>query len=59
MIDLRGRRVTVMGLGRLGGGVGVTRWLAAQAARVTVTDLLPADRLAPSLAMVGAKTASP
>jgi len=33
-----GRRVLVVGLGRFGGGVGVTRWLVAQGAKVTVTD---------------------
>lgn len=47
--DWTGRRVTVMGLGRFGGGVGVTRWLAAAGARVTVTDKEPAERLAVSL----------
>ncbi|MCA9244600.1 MAG: UDP-N-acetylmuramoyl-L-alanine--D-glutamate ligase [Phycisphaerales bacterium] len=44
------RRVTVMGLGRFGGGIGVTRWLARQGARVTVTDLKPADQLKDALA---------
>ncbi len=44
-----GRRVTVMGLGRFGGGVGVTRWLAAQGARITVTDSDPAEKLSASL----------
>src|SRR6185295_17272156 len=37
--DLAGKRVTVMGLGRFGGGAGVTRWLVSQGARVLVTDL--------------------
>lgn len=37
--ELAGRRVTVMGLGLLGGGVGVSRFLASKGARVTVTDL--------------------
>src|SRR4029434_4393337 len=32
-------RVTVMGLGSFGGGVGLTRYLAHQGAHVTVTDL--------------------
>ncbi len=45
-----GKRVTVMGLGRFGGGVGVARWLAAGGARVTVTDLTTADKLAASIA---------
>lgn len=45
----RNRRVTVMGLGGFGGGVGVTRWLAAAGATVTVTDCAPAERLERSL----------
>ena len=52
MLDIAGKRVTVMGLGRFGGGVGVTRWLAAQGADVLVTDLDPADKLADSIAQV-------
>ena len=48
--DVRGARVTVMGLGRFGGGLGVTRWLAARGASIVVTDLDPAERLAASLA---------
>ncbi|MGP1345828.1 MAG: UDP-N-acetylmuramoyl-L-alanine--D-glutamate ligase [Phycisphaerales bacterium] len=35
---LAGRRAVVMGLGRFGGGVGVTRFLASRGARVLVTD---------------------
>lgn len=45
-------RVTVMGLGRFGGGVGVTRWLAARGARLTVTDEAPAEKLSDSLAEI-------
>jgi UDP-N-acetylmuramoylalanine--D-glutamate ligase len=45
-------RVTVMGLGRFGGGVGVTRWLVGQGARVTVTDLSPAEKLGASLEQI-------
>jgi len=48
-VSLAGRRVTVVGLGRFGGGVGVTRWLCAQGARVTVSDKAPPDELADSL----------
>lgn len=44
--ELAGKRVLVMGLGRFGGGVGVTRWLASQGAHVTVTDLESAADLA-------------
>ncbi len=47
-----GKRVTVMGLGRFGGGVGVTRWLAARGARVLVTDTQPPERLARSLEQI-------
>jgi UDP-N-acetylmuramoylalanine--D-glutamate ligase len=49
-IDYRGRRVLVMGLGLFGGGVAVSRWLAGQGARVTVTDLRPKRELAKSVA---------
>lgn len=44
-----GKRVTVMGLGVLGGGVGVARYLAAQGARVTVTDMRDAESLGESV----------
>ena len=50
---LAGRHVIVMGLGRFGGGVGVTRWLAAQGARLTVTDSADASNLADSIAKLG------
>lgn len=49
----RGARVTVMGLGRFGGGLGVARWLVEQGAVVTVTDLEPAARLAEPVAALG------
>ena len=39
-----GKAVTVVGLGRFGGGVGVTRWLCRQGAQVTVSDQAPAGR---------------
>jgi len=38
-----------MGLGRFGGGIGVTRWLVEQGARVIVTDLAPVEKLAESV----------
>ncbi len=50
IMDVAGRRITVMGLGRHGGGVGAARWLAEQGAVVTVTDLADADALANSIA---------
>lgn len=49
-MQLAGKRVTVMGLGRHGGGVGAARYLALQGAKVTVADLAPAAELASSLA---------
>ncbi len=53
-MEFNGRRVTVMGLGRFGGGVGVARFLLAQGAKVVVTDLGTEDDLADSVAAVGA-----
>lgn len=50
--DFRGQRVTVMGLGSFGGGVGAVRYLSAQGAHVTVTDLKSADDLHDSLAQI-------
>ncbi len=43
------RRVTVMGLGSFGGGIGLTRYLVNQGANVTVTDLQSAEALHASL----------
>lgn len=50
--DFHDRRVTVMGLGSFGGGVGAVRFLAAAGARVTVTDLKPAAELRKALAEI-------
>ncbi len=49
-MELRGRKVTIMGLGHFGGGVEAARWLARRGARVTVTDLADRTTLAESLA---------
>lgn len=46
---LRGKRVTVMGLGLLGRGLGDTLFLIRCGAHVTVTDLKTEDQLASSL----------
>ena len=48
-LDVRGKRVLVMGLGINAGGVGVARFLAERGAYVTATDLRTADVLRPSL----------
>lgn len=50
--DLTAKRITVMGLGRFGGGVGVTRFLASRGAIVTVTDRADAELLADSIAKI-------
>ena len=49
MNSYRDQRVTVMGLGQFGGGAAAARWLAAEGARVTVTDLADERTLAPAL----------
>ena len=47
--EVANRSVLVMGLGRFGGGVGVTRWLCRRGATVTVTDLADEASLIESL----------
>ncbi len=42
-----------MGLGRFGGGIGVTRWLLAHGANVLLTDLASEEELAPQLELLG------
>ncbi|MCE2850100.1 MAG: UDP-N-acetylmuramoyl-L-alanine--D-glutamate ligase [Chloroflexaceae bacterium] len=49
-MELRGKKVLVMGLGVHGGGLGVARFCAEAGADVVVTDLRTADMLADSLA---------
>ncbi len=49
---LKRRRVTVMGLGRHGGGVAVARYLSAMGAAVTVSDQADELELRPSLAQL-------
>jgi len=51
--SLSGKRVTVVGLGRFGGGVGVTRWLCSVGADVTVSDQADESRLAESIKQLG------
>ena len=52
-MQFSGKRVTVMGLGRFGGGIGVARFLLERGASITITDLDTADNLAESIAAVG------
>jgi UDP-N-acetylmuramoylalanine--D-glutamate ligase len=48
-----GKRITIMGLGFFGGTIGLAKYLVAQGAQVTVTDLKPADALRDSIAALG------
>lgn len=54
----RNQRVTIMGLGRFGGGAGAARWLSAQGASILITDLSSEDRLGDSLAELSDLTSS-
>ncbi|MEM9419409.1 MAG: UDP-N-acetylmuramoyl-L-alanine--D-glutamate ligase [Planctomycetota bacterium] len=56
--EYQDKQITVMGLGRFGGGVGVTRFLAERGADVLVTDTLPADELKDSVAQLADLEAS-
>lgn len=47
--ELKGKKITVMGLGLHGGGVGTVRFLHSAEAKITVTDLKSKEELAPSL----------
>jgi UDP-N-acetylmuramoylalanine--D-glutamate ligase len=47
--DLKNKKVTVMGLGLHGGGIGTVRFLAAAGAKVIVTDLKSREELGVSL----------
>jgi len=50
--DFAGKRVTVLGLGRFGGGIGAVRFLASCGAEVTVTDLKTEAELADSILQI-------
>ncbi len=49
-MELRGKRVVIMGLGLHGSGIASARYAAQQGAQVRVTDLRRAELLAPSIA---------
>jgi UDP-N-acetylmuramoylalanine--D-glutamate ligase len=52
MHTLRGKNVTVFGLGRFGGGIAVTRWLVGQGADVLVVDQDSREKLSASVAQL-------
>lgn len=47
--DFKNKRITVMGIGLHGGGVGVIKFMVAQGAKVLATDLRKKEELAESL----------
>ena len=51
--DLRGKRVTVVGLGKGRTTAGLAKFLVASGARVTVTDAKPPEALAEGIARIG------
>ena len=53
MKTFKGKRATVMGLGKFGGGFGAARFLAEQGAQVIVTDLKPAEAFADAVGDLG------
>jgi UDP-N-acetylmuramoylalanine--D-glutamate ligase len=53
MESLAGKRVTVAGLGRFGGGIAAARWLCQQGAKVLVTDRDSGEKLADSVKQLG------
>ena len=52
-MNVSGKKILVMGLGRFGGGLGVTRWLLEQGAEVLLTDVLQEDDLSVQLQQLG------
>lgn len=52
-MKLKNKKVLLLGLGLLGGGVSTAKWLVAQGAILTVTDLKTKQQLAPSLHALG------
>lgn len=55
-IDLSGKRVTVMGLGSFGGGLGAVQFLLERRANITITDLKTRDELSSALAKLDLDT---
>jgi len=51
--NFRGKRVTIMGLGQFGAGIGAARFFSEHDAQVTVTDILPAGELLDSITQLG------
>ncbi len=52
-MDFKGKKVLVMGLGTLGGGIATAKWLVHRGAKVTVTDVRTKGELADSIRSLG------
>ncbi len=52
-MDFKGKKVLVMGLGILGGGIATAKWLVRHGAHVTVTDVRTKNELADSIRLLG------
>jgi len=52
-LELKNKKVLVMGLGLLGGGIATTKWLVKHGAKVTVTDLKTKKELKTSVKSLG------
>ncbi|MFA6271493.1 MAG: UDP-N-acetylmuramoyl-L-alanine--D-glutamate ligase [Patescibacteria group bacterium] len=53
--NFKGKKITIMGLGTLGGGVGVARYLLKQGAILTITDLRSRKQLMLAINKIGSK----
>lgn len=49
MLDFRGKKIVIMGLGTNGGGLGSARYFASHGAKVLVTDMRTKQELTPSI----------
>ena len=54
--SLQGKKVLLIGLGLLGGGINAANWLIEQGAKLTITDLKTNEQLAPSLGQLKNKS---
>ena len=48
-MEIKGKKVLLMGLGILGGGVSTAKWLVSKGVKLTITDLKSEEYLKPSL----------
>jgi len=53
LFDFKNKKILVMGLGSLGGGIAATKWLVRHGAKVTVTDSRSREKLKDSIKKLG------